>query len=520
MRDSVRVPIRDTGEPGEAAHGEQIQRDRTSRTIRVPSRSQGNASREDTKPTIAPIESSPATIRVIDRVVSVAAAILRSGGRIAPAHKKYIALLQSLQALPGSLPTKEYEQILSHLKTLEKQQHDTEATTLRPLLTFTLRHIPNDTLSGIDPDFWSAYLQQLMRQGSTDGTLAAVQLTERLSFLHDESIIAAQKQLQSTLSPARYAAYALPTWNTAHETHDTVADFITEALADSPVSRDFFDSIYTRLLRTDDIEQLQRSTIAAVHHLEALGPNIIEQLQRRLGLINLDRYPRTQLHLLSALLSSDKSTIERLHRRDVRVVLADATGDVTGDLINIYDHFEEKSGTTLLFEVTKPSDFYRHLLFLDDYDIHPSTLVFAAHGTPKILQFGQGAQAFDLAIRGNAEAPEHTVNLSQSSLERIAREFMITGRGRSTNGKRQKKIIIASSGSEADFTDNLPAIEETPEKPKGRSIDVSFADTTPIESVQENAKAHTRICITSDKTTETVLQFEHLPGTTKTRGDF
>lgn len=530
MRDSVRVPDREVTKPEEASDQQQVQRNRSVRSLKVPGRTVPQ--QQTTSQPISTVkktrESHPATLAVIDRVVSVATAILRSGGTIKPANKQYLALLDTLNQLPADLPAAEHEYVLANLAHIEKQQsNDLDTAVQRPFVYAVINCFSDTQLQGITPTVWHEYVEELMKQSGSDTEASqhTAQLLEKLTVVEDPTLQAYREQLRDLVGPAKFAAFSIPTWKVTDDTSSSISTYLSDALGNSPISEDYFDMLYARFLTTEDTLMLRRSIITIIDHAEMLGSDLIAQLRSKLGIVNLDRYPLAQLHLLAALLARDKATIERLHRRDVQLLLVDTNGDYNGELISIYDQYVQKSGSTILLEVARPSDFYRHLLFLDDYDIHPSTIIIAAHGTPQLLSFGQDKDSFNLAILESDEQENvNQVTLSQSSLERISRQFMVAGKIRAPNGKRQKKIIIASCCSEEQFANGLPSAVKTLAKPasKGRSIDVSFQDepTKSTEKAASKKQSEFNFTLTTDQTSDTILQYDWVPGSETQKSAF
>lgn len=496
MRDTVRIPERGDPQPGEATHKQQVPRDRTARSIKVPARSPD--------PTTPGPENSAETVLVFDRIVAVATEILRGGGRILTDNKKYVALDETLKNLSKELSNREYEQILINLAAIEKQQYDqrknTEAPVVHPFAQTVITYLSIDQLATISAEVWANYLQHTTEYPENDRL--AVQVLERLAIANNTILQEKRYELRTKLGPARFAAYALPVWDEDF----SLAKYLADIFNDTDLPLELLDELQIRYHATKNLQALQDSVISIIDRLESLGAGTLNTLRRRYNIVNIDRYPLTQLHLLSALAAKDKATIEKLHRRDVRLILVAAHGDNNKDLKKVYQQYSQKTGSTLLFEISKPSDFYRYLLSLDDFDIHPSSIVIAARGKSSVLEFG----TFSLSIGQQNNPDSETVQLSEASLQRIAREYMMTGKGRATNGKKRKTIMIASYGPTDSFGDTPDPI--TSSKADSTSITVRFVDevstvTRPQKKLTKSNRAIHSETIASTDTEEVVLEY-------------
>lgn len=205
-----------------------------------------------------------------------------------------------------------------------------------------------------------------------------------------------------------------------------------------------------------------RDAMQKVLRLRELPPDVIERVWDRAGLSNLDYYNADIVSRMSRFLEYDQQFLESLREGDVTAVMVDATGDHNGANSIITDVFEKPSGRTLYFEVHKPADIYRYMSLMRVRGIKPSTLVFAAHGSPKGMILGErnGDDAFVLTNRtdkpdivdyeasaalNHRTLPEVPV-AAANGLTRFVQDYMQDSRGiddpASDEGRR--KIILKS----------------------------------------------------------------------------
>lgn len=188
--------------------------------------------------------------------------------------------------------------------------------------------------------------------------------------------------------------------------------------------------------------------------VEAVGVENLQHLREACGIINLDNYSAEQLTRMNRLLQKDAGTIDHLKNGDVTVVFTDAKGDHNGAMSDNANKFEVSSGRSLYFEISRPSDFYRHMAFLKKRGIKPSTIVVATHGSPGAMGFGDEDNEFYLSnllpekLRKNAA--EHGVSvvplLEAEGVPRLVEEYMQDSRGIDDDelSVGRRKIILKS----------------------------------------------------------------------------
>ena len=208
-------------------------------------------------------------------------------------------------------------------------------------------------------------------------------------------------------------------------------------------------------------------------NVRVLGAETIERLHRELGVVNLDRYNPEDLQTMVKLLDKDPATIEHLQQGDVLTVLSDAQGDWNGAFNNSLDNVRRSTGRSLMFEITKPSDFYRHMLFLKQRGIKPSALSIDAHGLPGLTQFGSSTLngGFFLTSgyhspNANPEVEKKNLNVSlfEANIPRLfSNEFFQPSRGIDDAGDwiGSTQIIINSCSSDVSNDEWLQSTAET-----------------------------------------------------------
>jgi hypothetical protein len=203
----------------------------------------------------------------------------------------------------------------------------------------------------------------------------------------------------------------------------------------------------TGFLSSRQFESMLNGAFRSTH---GLGIDQIKKLRDQAGIVNFDYYEAEQLKQMSALLNGDPAVIKHLQDGDTTVIMSDAKGDYNGALRETQSQFETESQRTLVFEINRPSDFYRHMLLLNRLGVRPSTLVLAAHGLPGLIKFGKGEDAF--RIFSSNFSTEGSVNqidthlLDAKGLPKMVQAMMQDSRGIDDNlsaiGRR--RIILKS----------------------------------------------------------------------------
>ena len=250
-----------------------------------------------------------------------------------------------------------------------------------------------------------------------------------------------------------------------------------------------------------DANRVTASMLRIGENVRTLGVKNIERLHTELGVTNLDRYNPEDLETLVKLLDNDPATIENLKNGDVMAIMSDTYGDWNGAFNESLDHVRRDSGRALLFEVSKPSDFYRHMILLKQRGIKPSSLSINAHGLPGLTQFGGSdiSKGFYLAagwIDQSTKESKKSLNVSlyEANLPRLfSDEFFQPSRGidDAADWIGSTQIIINSCSSDVANEDWTYSTAETiatraaktPDSPTKFSVigasDVLYVENSP-----------------------------------------
>ncbi len=186
-----------------------------------------------------------------------------------------------------------------------------------------------------------------------------------------------------------------------------------------------------------------------------IGANNIKKLYATVGMENIWNYSDYDVDTLLLLIDKDPSEIKRLRDGDVTVLMTDIRGDYNGAMTHqeAIDGYAKPSGRTLRFELTKASDVYRHMIFLNRLNIYPSTLVFAAHGAPGVTGIGAGSERIEFVVSdGKFGAQKNKqIQIDKTSIGRLKNEYMQPNRGidSSDDVKNQKVIVLYTCSGDA-----------------------------------------------------------------------
>jgi hypothetical protein len=194
---------------------------------------------------------------------------------------------------------------------------------------------------------------------------------------------------------------------------------------------------------------LRNMLITTFNNVRSLGLAKIKQLREQAGIVNIDYYQADSLKLLSALIEGDPAVVDHFKNGDTTVALVDAKGDYNGALQSTAHDFSVDSQRSIVFEVNKPSDYYRHMLLLKRLGIKPATLVIAAHGQPGSITVGQGETAFKLVNDLKSEAaaqPNQLPVAAAKGLGRLIQTMMQDSRGIDDNpaAAGRRRLILKS----------------------------------------------------------------------------
>lgn len=196
----------------------------------------------------------------------------------------------------------------------------------------------------------------------------------------------------------------------------------------------------------------------------ALGVEGVAKLREQCGIVNLDNYAVQQLKRMLLVADGDPETIKHLQEGDTTVIFADALGDHNGSDKRLATDFESESGRTLLFETNQASDYYRHMIFLKQRGIQPSTAVIATHGSAGKMVQGEGRDAFALtnmdveAVKAMNESnrllgsPLRGASIVDAEgIQRLVTDFMQDSKGIDDDAASvgRRKIILLSCSQDA-----------------------------------------------------------------------
>lgn len=171
-------------------------------------------------------------------------------------------------------------------------------------------------------------------------------------------------------------------------------------------------------------------------NMKSLGPEKAAELREHAGIVNFDYYYADQLHLTAELLRGNPTVVEHLKQHDVVLHISDARGDYNGSLSNNHAVYATQEARTVVFEISDPANFYRHLLSLEKHGIKPSTLVVAAHGNVGLLGFGDEDKQFVFSQQHVGKT---------SGLRHVVKRFMQDDRGiDNPDAKGLRRVILDS----------------------------------------------------------------------------
>lgn len=174
----------------------------------------------------------------------------------------------------------------------------------------------------------------------------------------------------------------------------------------------------------------------AALNIKSLGLEKATLLREQAGIVNFDYFTADQLQLTADLLRGDPNATKHLQEHDVVVSMNDARGDYNGALANNSLVYRTAAFRTVVFEIGKSGDFYRHLLLLEKHGIKPSTLAVGAHGNVGVIGFGKDEGEFTLQQQHMGKA---------SGLRQVVRRFMQDNRGiDDPSAKGTRRVILDS----------------------------------------------------------------------------
>jgi hypothetical protein len=206
-------------------------------------------------------------------------------------------------------------------------------------------------------------------------------------------------------------------------------------------------------------------------------PEVLNYLGELAGVVNFDRYTKKMIEDLSDVIFDNDATRagkERMARDGVTVVFATAYADYNNALKEVGRSYSDTDETTLLFEISRQSDFYRYLTLLKKHGIRAKTFVFAAHGEPGSIQFSNQNRIFHFVtgeVSEHQKAVSANTNISRFDFERlVSDDFMMND----TFGERR---IVVESCSSAVRKEDAESIAEMIVK-RANNIDLRVIGST------------------------------------------
>lgn len=126
---------------------------------------------------------------------------------------------------------------------------------------------------------------------------------------------------------------------------------------------------------------------------QRIGIDNIMLLYKELGIVNIGELSEAQQERMVRFAHGDEALLEELRTHDVCVIVRDATSDYNGALAGTYYSFETKDDSALIFEISDlvvDNQFKKVYASLQERGIHPAAYVFAGHGKPGNISFGNG----------------------------------------------------------------------------------------------------------------------------------
>ncbi len=129
--------------------------------------------------------------------------------------------------------------------------------------------------------------------------------------------------------------------------------------------------------------------------VKGMGVSTITRLHEECGIVNFADTTRTMLERMVKFIDRDPELMEHLQNHEVCVVIKDASNDPSGTFVHEDSIFETVDEATLLFEVYRSNngnDETQQITSMGDLlaerDIHPSLVVYGAHGNMGLMNMG------------------------------------------------------------------------------------------------------------------------------------
>jgi hypothetical protein len=158
--------------------------------------------------------------------------------------------------------------------------------------------------------------------------------------------------------------------------------------------------------------------------LKELGPDALNTLAEKAGIINFSTIPTEQLQTTVGVINGDRDVIARLQGGDSSVIVRDATEDWNGAFRLMAGTLSGGNGANLIFEISSMGDdaaeLSRYVALLEEHDIRPSTVTIGGHGSPGAIHIGDGSFTYRPVPRDQARLyGESTPVTKSTTLKRL-----------------------------------------------------------------------------------------------------
>ncbi|MES2630891.1 MAG: hypothetical protein V4611_02960 [Patescibacteria group bacterium] len=192
------------------------------------------------------------------------------------------------------------------------------------------------------------------------------------------------------------------------EATNTSIDYLSEHLGlPEGLSSEIFLSIQSKVTRdyrqfeksdaeipTASKSRLQQELSNIGEKINSIGAENAARLRNECGIVNFGELSTDQLDRMVRFIDNDPELTQELSSREVCVVIRDATSDWNGAFKDSYKTYEPEDGVMLAFEISSMAESGKQMReisqLLIDRGIDPSVLVIAGHGSPGLVQFGDG----------------------------------------------------------------------------------------------------------------------------------
>jgi hypothetical protein len=237
-----------------------------------------------------------------------------------------------------------------------------------------------------------------------------------------------------------------------------------------------------------DVDVMKLMVGGTLNNVEMIGADTCALLYETCGITNFDYYTTEELRRMKRFVDSDPTFLDHLKDGDVTVVLTDARGDHNGAFRFNTNMFSDTNNRTLFFEINRPSDLYRYMIWVHKQGIMPSTLVLGAHGHPGEMLFGKAGQPEQFRLHNmyvtaeSADTPDPSLQTARG-FARIVAEYMQDGRG--IDGPDEavgKRRLVLASCSQAVQRHVVTNVEEAKRRGllrrKGEPIETQVMEST------------------------------------------